>query len=291
MEGIYSFFNEKKDYMYPNTSEQIDEFYNRIEEIRGLSGLDSYYLPYRLDRVLQNKNYWIRKFAVEAIIAFDREVLVKLANCCVLATLDSITEALSDSSDQKAADSLKIIAQTTRDWKIQTLALRALNKIDKRSSGKNKANDNIVRIEAPRSGRFLEIIPSKQSPLVYFDIEKGFLLIKGRVADEEEKIMNIFKSVSDELDLFYARQVDNQFLVELCIEYYRTGCGKLILDFFKRLEKKKNTSVFWYYFEGDNDMQDSGEDFESIIRVPFRLKEISSGEDFFFDFTEKKYSS
>jgi WD40 repeat protein len=155
--------------------------------------------------------------------------------------------------------------------------------------GDEVGNFYMLSIQPPTSGRILEIKQTKQSPYVYFDNEKGVLLICGRIADDSDKIIEIFKAVSDELDLFYRRYADKLLVAELYIEYFRTGCGKMILDFFKRLEKRMNTTVFWYYLAGDEDMLETGEDFDSIIRVPFRLIEIPANEDFYFDFSEIKY--
>ena len=49
-------------------------------------------------------------------------------------------------------------------------------------------------------------------------------------------------------------------------------------DVFKKLEaihKAKNEVVInWYYEEDDEDMLEAGEDYESIIRVPFKMIEI-----------------
>jgi hypothetical protein len=50
------------------------------------------------------------------------------------------------------------------------------------------------------------------------------------------------------------------------------------LDVFKKLEaiyKAKNEVIInWYYEEDDEDMLEAGEDYESIIRVPFKMIEI-----------------
>ena len=41
------------------------------------------------------------------------------------------------------------------------------------------------------------------------------------------------------------------------------------------IHKAKNeVEVNWYYEEDDEDMLEAGEDYESIIRVPFKMIEI-----------------
>ena len=62
------------------------------------------------------------------------------------------------------------------------------------------------------------------------------------------------------------------------LEYFNTSSSKCILDVFKKLEavhKAKNpVEIHWYYEEDDEDMLEAGEDYESIIRVPFKMVEI-----------------
>ncbi|NLN30763.1 MAG: DUF1987 domain-containing protein, partial [Bacteroidales bacterium] len=67
--------------------------------------------------------------------------------------------------------------------------------------------------------------------------------------------------------------------VDIRLEYFNTSSSKCILDVFKKLEaihKAKNEVIVnWYYEEDDEDMLEAGEDYESIIRVPFKMIEIA----------------
>ena len=62
------------------------------------------------------------------------------------------------------------------------------------------------------------------------------------------------------------------------LEYFNTSSSKCILDVFKKLESiqkgKQEVIINWYYEEDDEDMLEAGEDYESIIRVPFKMIEI-----------------
>jgi hypothetical protein len=66
--------------------------------------------------------------------------------------------------------------------------------------------------------------------------------------------------------------------VNVQLEYFNTSSSKCILDVFKKLEAinkgKSEVTVNWYYEEDDEDMLEAGEDYESIIRVPFKMIEI-----------------
>ena len=51
-----------------------------------------------------------------------------------------------------------------------------------------------------------------------------------------------------------------------------------ILDIFKKLEAIKNAgndvNINWYYEEDDEDMLEAGEDYQAIIKVPFKMIEV-----------------
>ena len=68
-------------------------------------------------------------------------------------------------------------------------------------------------------------------------------------------------------------------MVNIRLEYFNTSSSKCILDVFKKLEaihKSRNeVEVNWFYEEDDEDMLEAGEDYESIIRVPFNMIEIT----------------
>ena len=65
------------------------------------------------------------------------------------------------------------------------------------------------------------------------------------------------------------------------LEYFNTSSSKCILDVFKKLENLHNKSVAevvinWYYEEDDEDMLEAGEDYQSILKLPFKMVEVSA---------------
>jgi hypothetical protein len=66
--------------------------------------------------------------------------------------------------------------------------------------------------------------------------------------------------------------------VNIQLEYFNTSSSKCILDVFKKLEaiyKSGNEVVInWFYEEDDEDMLEAGEDYQSIIKIPFKMCEI-----------------
>jgi hypothetical protein len=104
---------------------------------------------------------------------------------------------------------------------------------------------------------------------------KGVFEIKGRSIPENS--VEFYKPLVDWLDSYKESPLPKT-VVDIRLEYFNTSSSKCILDVFKKLEtihKAKNeVEVNWYYEEDDEDMLEAGEDYESIIRVPFKMIEI-----------------
>jgi len=62
------------------------------------------------------------------------------------------------------------------------------------------------------------------------------------------------------------------------LEYFNTSSSKCILDLLKRLEKinqaGSKVSVNWYFESEDEDMEEAGEDYQAIIKLPFKMIEV-----------------
>lgn len=116
---------------------------------------------------------------------------------------------------------------------------------------------------------------TSKTPSIRFDAEQGVVEMKGRSIPENST--EFFKPLVDWLDE-YADNPAKNTIVNIHLEYFNTSSSKCILDIFKKLEAihkaKNNVMVYWYYEEDDEDMLEAGEDYESIIRVPFKMIEI-----------------
>jgi hypothetical protein len=121
----------------------------------------------------------------------------------------------------------------------------------------------------------INIEGSPKTPSIKFESENGILEIRGRSIPENS--IEFYKPLVDWLD-DYAKEPLKKTQVNIHLEYFNTSSSKCILDVFKKLEtihKAKNDVVInWYYEEDDEDMLEAGEDYESIIRIPFKMVEI-----------------
>ncbi len=122
----------------------------------------------------------------------------------------------------------------------------------------------------------IKIEGTPKTPTVKFDKSEGVFEIKGRSIPENS--VEFYKPLVDWLDN-YKEDPLPKTEVDIRLEYFNTSSSKCILDVFKKLEaihKAKNEVIVnWYYEEDDEDMLEAGEDYESIIRVPFKMIEIA----------------
>ena len=114
-----------------------------------------------------------------------------------------------------------------------------------------------------------------KTPSVRFEAGQGTIEIKGKSIPENS--IEFYKPLVDWLEE-YGKSPAALTKVNIQLEYFNTSSSKCILDVFKKLEaiyKAKNEVIInWYYEEDDEDMLEAGEDYESIIRVPFKMIEI-----------------
>ncbi len=123
----------------------------------------------------------------------------------------------------------------------------------------------------------INIEGTPKTPKVNFDPEKGSLLLKGRSIPENS--IEFYRPLVDWLDR-YTGSPKAKTVCEIQLEYFNTSSSKCLLDLFKKLEQMNNSGadvvINWYYEEDDEDMLEAGEDYQSIINVPFKMIEVQS---------------
>jgi hypothetical protein len=114
-----------------------------------------------------------------------------------------------------------------------------------------------------------------KTPSIKFDAKDGVFEIKGRSIPENS--VEFYKPLNEWLDTYMQGPLDKT-VVNIRLEYFNTSSSKCILDVFKRLEaihrSKHDVEINWFYEEDDEDMLEAGEDYDSIIKVPFKMIEI-----------------
>lgn len=119
------------------------------------------------------------------------------------------------------------------------------------------------------------IEPTRVTPLVNFDPDKGLLEIKGRSSPENSILF--YQKIIDGLDEF-AQSDREKLQANFSFEYFNTSSSKCLFDVFKRLSKLdelgKKLVINWYYEEDDEDMMEAGEDYADLLDLEFNFLEI-----------------
>jgi hypothetical protein len=110
----------------------------------------------------------------------------------------------------------------------------------------------------------IRIDREKETPGVLFQIETGELEIKGRSFPAEGD--TFYKPIIEAVD----DVTSDSITVKLEFEYANTSTVREIVKLLKKVKAaNKKSKVIFVYEEGDNDMQEFGEDLESVSGLPF----------------------
>jgi len=114
-----------------------------------------------------------------------------------------------------------------------------------------------------------------KTPDVNFDHSNGALLLKGRSIPENS--IEFYRPLVDWLEN-YSSSPQPKTVCDIQLEYFNTSSSKCLLDLFKKMEDMSKSGneiiINWYYEEDDEDMLEAGEDYQSIINVPFKMIEM-----------------
>jgi Domain of unknown function (DUF1987). len=117
----------------------------------------------------------------------------------------------------------------------------------------------------------LVIEKGPRTPGVDFNVN-GELRIEGRSTPENavefyEVLINWVKE--------FKKKKPTVLNLHVNFEFFNTSSSKLLITIFKQIEKFKSDgfepNIFWYYDESDEDMFQSGKDYQSILKIPFHI--------------------
>ena len=120
----------------------------------------------------------------------------------------------------------------------------------------------------------LVIVAGQKTPSISFQADNGMLEIKGRSIPENS--VEFYRPVFEWLDQ-YSQSPSNKTHLTIQLEYFNTSSSKCLLDIFRKVEhlhKVSGTEVLvkWFYEEEDEDMKEAGEDYQSLVKIPFSFE-------------------
>ena len=111
-----------------------------------------------------------------------------------------------------------------------------------------------------------------RTPSILLEADKGKIEFSGRSIPENS--IEFYKPVVEWVDK-YLEEPNDRTTILIKLEYFNTSSSKSLYEIFKKFEgvfkSGKNVLVRWFYEQEDEDMQESGEDFRDILKIPFEL--------------------
>lgn len=111
-------------------------------------------------------------------------------------------------------------------------------------------------------------------PGVRFMAATGELRLEGKSIPENA--LEMYSPLIEWLDQ-YIEQPAPQTTFEFRLIYFNSSSAEYILEILRRLEalylRNEKVTLNWYYDTDDEDMQQIGEDFRSMLRIPITLVE------------------
>jgi hypothetical protein len=121
----------------------------------------------------------------------------------------------------------------------------------------------------------ISIKPTADTPRVNFDSDSAVLLLEGRSLPENPHIF------FDPLFKWAEEYTLEKMVVSFRLEYFNTASSKQIFNFLKLLRGNQNIkdlTIRWHYEEGDYDSLETGQQFQSILKIKFEFIECAESE-------------
>lgn len=119
----------------------------------------------------------------------------------------------------------------------------------------------------------LEITGTEDTPQISFNSDSNEFIISGRSLPED--VTTFYSPVFEWLENFSGWE-NTKTTFKFKLEYFNTASSKIILDILMRLEEMVNEGkdqicVEWHYMDGDDDMQEAGEEYKELVEIDFKL--------------------
>ncbi len=116
----------------------------------------------------------------------------------------------------------------------------------------------------------LKIESTKITPFFQLDLEEGIMEFRGRSSPCASR--EFYFPIIQKLESAFSTGTST-LTANFAFEYFNTSSSKCLFDILKRLATQKNNGadvvINWFYDETDDDMKETGEDYEDLLGVTF----------------------
>lgn len=109
---------------------------------------------------------------------------------------------------------------------------------------------------------------------IVLDKEKNKFVFQGRSLPENT--VKFFEPVRNWLEE-YKKDPADETVVDMNFIYFNTSSAKIILEILHQFEEigkgGNSVKIIWHYMEEDYDIKEAGEEYESMVALPFEFVE------------------
>lgn len=118
---------------------------------------------------------------------------------------------------------------------------------------------------------------TKMQPGAHFDAATGVLCLEGRSIPENST--ELYGPMREWIRQYCENPQPNT-VFKLYMHYFNTSSSSGILSLFQELmtlheSGSSSVSIEWYFDEDDDDLKESGEAYQTIVKLPWELKPIA----------------
>jgi hypothetical protein len=121
----------------------------------------------------------------------------------------------------------------------------------------------------------LRLEGTEDTPVIDFNTSTGIFRISGKALPENAH--EFFKPIEDWVKEYVEDPLDST-VVEMQIDYFNSAATRyifnLLMCFEEIVENGKEAKVVWFYKPNDDMIEAKGEEFESILEIPFEMRTI-----------------
>lgn len=115
----------------------------------------------------------------------------------------------------------------------------------------------------------LQLEATEQTPQVVLNKEKSIFEFSGRSLTDSA--LEFYSPVIQWMTE-YAEQPNAKTEVVFKMEYMNTASSKALFDLLAILQTIKGAKVIWCFQDEDEDMEETGEEFSSLVKIPFEMR-------------------
>lgn len=113
------------------------------------------------------------------------------------------------------------------------------------------------------------------TPYVEIDYNNGHIQLRG--VSHPENVFTFYNPIFQAIKEL-ARQPVQEVVVDFMLEYFNTSSARCLFLVLKEVKalglSGRHLTINWHYEEEDEDMLETGEDFQELIEMPFNFVEV-----------------